>query len=346
MPEPMLSSLYALGFSWRKRYLVKQFAATEKIRFVKRPNQIPDGATVLVWASGPHGCVGSHDGSDRYIKLFLEDGFLRSVGLGADLVKPLSWVIDSQGIYYDSTRPNNLEQMLQTRVFSAGALKRAEALRKNLVLYGLTKYNDGSKKWSKPSKIGDAEVVLVVGQVETDASIRFGAPGIKTNIALLMAARARHPAAWLIYKPHPDVVAGLRNQGLQEEHASKWCDEVVTDVAMGSLLDVIDTVHVLTSLAGFEALLRGRSVVCHGQPFYAGWGLTEDILPVARRFRKLDISELVAGALIEYPTYVSRQTGLRCEVEQTMEELLSWRQAIPQTVTLGRRLLRYFIKHP
>ena len=36
----------------------------------------------------------------------------------------------------------------------------------------------------------------------------------------------------------------------------------------------------MTSLAGFEALLRGKPVTTHGQPFYAGWGLTEDICPV------------------------------------------------------------------
>ena len=33
---------------------------------------------------------------------------------------------------------------------------------------------------------------------------------------------------------------------------------------------------VLPSLGGFEALIRGLSVITYGLPFYAGWGLTED----------------------------------------------------------------------
>ena len=71
---------------------------------------------------------------------------------------------------------------------------------------------------------------------------------------------------------------------------------------MGELLAAVDEVHVLTSLAGFEALQRGKRVVTYGQPFYAGWGLTEDIYPVDRRTRRLSLDELVAGALIVYPT--------------------------------------------
>ena len=43
-----------------------------------------------------------------------------------------------------------------------------------------------------------------------------------------------------------------------------------------ALLGEIDELHTLTSLAGFEALLRGRRVVVYGRPWYAGWGLTDD----------------------------------------------------------------------
>ncbi|WP_413889523.1 hypothetical protein [Candidatus Aalborgicola defluviihabitans] len=83
-----------------------------------------------------------------------------------------------------------------------------------------------------------------------------------------------HPQAYIVYKPHPDVVARLRKQGVCEQDAIAWCDEVLTDVSMGDLLLLVDEVHVLTSLTGFEALLQGKRVVCHGQPFYSGWGLT------------------------------------------------------------------------
>ena len=43
---------------------------------------------------------------------------------------------------------------------------------------------------------------------------------------------------------------------------------------------------------------RGRRVATYGQPFYAGWGLTVDLAPPARRGRLLTLDELVAGVLL------------------------------------------------
>jgi capsular polysaccharide export protein len=172
-------------------------------------------------------------------------------------------------------------------------------------------------------------MILVPGQVESDASLAYGAPGIRRNIDLLYSVRAANPEAYLIYKPHPDVVAGLRRKGQCEEDAACWCDEVVADVPMGELLPQVDEVHTLTSLTGFEALLRGKRVVCYGQPFYAGWGLTRDVLPIARRTRRLSLDELVTGALILYPTYVSRATRGLTTPERALDELLAWRERRP-----------------
>jgi len=85
---------------------------------------------------------------------------------------------------------------------------------------------------------------------------------------------------------------------------------------MAALLDVVDAVHVLTSLTGFEALMRGREVICHGTPFYAGWGQTRDLAAVPdRRGRKLSLDQLIAGVLILYPRYLDPITGLPCPPE-------------------------------
>ena len=65
----------------------------------------------------------------------------------------------------------------------------------------------------------------------------------------------------------------------------------------------------MTSLVGFEGLLRGLNVVCYGLPFYAGWGLTQDRHRIERRTRQLTLDDLVAGTLIEYPRYINWQTG-------------------------------------
>jgi capsular polysaccharide export protein len=311
--------VHALGFSLRKRNMVRQFLPECAVRFVSSPEAIPDKAAVVVWGSGP---------ADAAIprwsrKIRMEDGFLRSVGLGADLVAPLSWVVDGTGIYYDAHRPSDLESLLSTEAFDANILLRAARCREEIVASGVTKYNVGRGAWQRPS--GSARVVLVPGQVEEDASVRFGSPHIKSNLDLLRAVRAACPDAYVIYKPHPDVLSGLRRGGVGENQAPQWCDEVVEDIDMGLLLQQVDEVHTLTSLTGFEALLRGKRVVAYGQPFYAGWGLTDDLAPVSRRTRRLSLDELVAGALLLYPRYLSRRTGALIAAEAALDELLAWR---------------------
>jgi capsular polysaccharide export protein len=250
--------------------------------------------------------------------------------------------MDGHGVYYDATRSSDLELILQNTDFDSTILMRASRLRERIVLEGLTKYNIGETLWHRPTSNG--RVILVPGQVESDASIRFGAPGIARNLDLLKAVRSANPEARVIYKPHPDVVAGLRRGGKGENEAAQWCDEIVIDVSMATLLDAVDEVHVITSLAGFEALLRGKAVTCYGQPFYAGWGLSVDILPNSRRTRRLSIDELVAGVLILYPTYVSRTTGLFTTPERALEELLTWRENGERTFQLWRKVWRWAMR--
>lgn len=329
-PDPV----YAVGLSYAKRRIVRDYFQGSTVRFVRRSEQAPEDATLAVWGQG-------HQDEKRPV-IRLEDAFLRSVGLGADLVRPLSLGMDRRGMYYDATAPSELEHLLQTTHFPTDLLARARQLRQRIVEQGFTKYNVGAGAWRRPD--GAAWIILVPGQVESDASIRYGAPGIRSNMGLLQAAREAHPTAHVLYKPHPDVLAGLRRKGEGEEEAKRWCDEVVTDVAMGELLSAVDEVHVLTSLAGFEALLRGKPVTCYGQPFYAGWGLTEDRSPIARRTCRLTLDELVAGALILYPTYVSRTTGRFTTPERALDELLGWRQKAKADLPLRRQLLRLALR--
>jgi capsular polysaccharide export protein len=135
------------------------------------------------------------------------------------------------------------------------------------------------------------------------------------------------------------VVAGLRRWGREEKSASSWCDEIVLHEPIGGMFEQADEVHTVTSLAGFEALLRGKPVTCHGLPFYAGWGLTTDMVSTPRRGRRLTLDELVAGALILYPSYVSRVTGQFTTPERAVEELIAWR-AEGGSLPSVRRLLR------
>lgn len=319
MRERFPRKLYAYDFSPWKRPIVRNFCNGSDVCFVNTVQEIPESATLLIWGKNP-----VIEMLSPSISVFhIEDGFLRSVGLGADLVKPLSWVIDRRGIYYDAREKSDLESILEYEEFSPTLLERAKFLRNRIVAAGLTKYNVGEKFWEKPKNI--QPVILVPGQVESDSSIKYSTGLMRTNLDLLQAVRNANPSAYLLYKPHPDVLAGLRASGVGEERAREWCDELVTDIAMGKLLDLVDEVHVLTSLSGFEALLRGKSVTTYGLPFYAGWGLTHDFEHTTRRTRRLTLDELVAGALLLYPTYISRTTGKFTTAERALDELLEWR---------------------
>lgn len=332
--------IMALGFSRWKRPFIQRFLQGSDVLFAKTASSISSSQSppvIALWGSAEVQGVPSNSAILR-----IEDGFLRSSGLGADLVWPLSLVIDDIGIYYDATRTSRLEHILETQGLDEAAVRRADELRNRIIGLDLTKYNLGSEAWDRP--IGQRPVILVVGQVETDASIRLGSPEVRSNTELLRRVRQENPSAHIVYKPHPDVLAGLRRQGDGERAALAFADEVLARPAsLGQLLRQVDEVHTMTSLLGFEALIRGVKVVCHGLPFYAGWGLTEDRIPCPRRTRRLTVTELVHGALIAYPRYFNYEANCFVEPEDAVKQLAALAAHGPKTRSWLRQLLRVAI---
>lgn len=330
-------TLYAIKFSIWKQSFLPHFLKGSDVIFVKNAAAIPKKCSVIIWGSQQYPNL---DASCQIIRV--EDGFLRSTGLGADLHKPISLVFDSQGIYYDSTKPSKIENILQNTVFSDADRSRAKALQAQIVAAGLSKYNLTGENWQRPQT--DKTVILVPGQVENDVSIKFGSPHIKTNIDLLKAVKQANPDAYIVYKPHPDVVAGLRNTGQGENNAAQYCHEVIRNVDSVTMLKQVDEVHTMTSLIGFEALLRDVKVICYGQPFYSGWGLTQDIHPNTRRLKTLKVEELVSGVLIEYTRYVSRMNQEFITPEQAVEELIQQQEKSRKGIPWWRNGLRFILK--
>lgn len=254
----------------------------------------------------------------------IEDGMIRSTGLGANCVPPLSIVVDANGPHFDPAQASELEIILETTTIPEPILQRARALRERLVAGGISKYGqDASHRNSVNAPHPDRarKLVLVTGQVEDDRSVLRGGGGLD-NLQLLRRARDHEPQAHIVFKPHPDVEAGHRKGHVPDSRALEFADEIDRISSIASLLDRVDAVHVLTSLAGFEALMRGREVVTHGMPFYAGWGLTRDLGEVpARRTRKRTLEELVAATLILYPRYLDPVTRLPCGPETLVDRI-------------------------
>lgn len=324
--------IYAYGMSLRKLRILRAFVTPIRVSYLRGITSLPSKSILLVWGSKNLTAMGGIS------VVRVEDGFIRSIGLGADLIWPISWVFDQRGMYYDARQESDLEHLLQNTQFDDDLLYRARQLRKKIVAHGLSKYNLSAANWNRPPSI--EKVVLVVGQVESDASIQCGSANIKTNLDLLKAVRLANPKAYIVYKSHPDVVAGLRASDQHREQLNHYYDEGIEHVSIQSVLDNVDAVYVITSLTGFEALIRHIPVFCYGHPFYAGWGLTSDLAPpIPRRSRVLTLDELVAASLILYPRYMSLSSRKPLSVEQALDELITLRnQQLP--TPWWRKLLR------
>lgn len=274
----------------------------------------------------------------------VEDGFLRSQGLGADCVPPLSITVDRLGAYFDPAQPSELELLLQEGRFDQELVTRARRLRQIIVAAGLGKYGRGETILERPA--GGRRHILVPGQVEDDRSVQTGGCGITTNLDLLIRVRERAPDAYILYKPHPDVIAGHRKGAIQGRVCLEYADRIVSELPISSLIALVDEVHVNTSLAGFEALMREKEVTTYGVPFYAGWGLTCDLGPVpARRTARRTVDELVAATLLVYPRYVDPVTGLPCPVEIVIERLSTGQASETGLVVKLRRAQGKVMRH-
>jgi len=309
---------------WKRKRLQQMFGATRPITFRDDPTAANDlasktGRSHLIWAGKePQGFAPTAP------TLRIEDGFLRSRGLGAALTPPLSLVTDDLGIYYDPSRPSRLEQLILTPL-SPAAHSRSERLLHRITTAGLSKYNLAA---APLPPLPDGYRILVPGQVEDDASILTGAGEVRTNAALLQATRQANPGAVILFKPHPDVEAGLRPGALADPTLA---DAILTDTGPVAALAAADEVWTITSLLGFEALIRGKPVTTLGAPFYAGWGLTRDLGPVpARRLRRADGSllprpdlvQLAHACLIAYPRYWDPVSRRPCPPEVIIDRLI------------------------
>lgn len=150
-----------------------------------------NGGEIVAWSSGVDASLQKECDDAGVTLARMEDGFIRSVGLGSDFNWPYSLVVDRKGIYYDPSRPSELEDILNAmpeHPDRTALLERAAALRVLILENGLTKYNTGFRAALPPKFPEGKKIVLVPGQVEDDASVRCGGFGM-ANLDLLRAVR-------------------------------------------------------------------------------------------------------------------------------------------------------------
>ena len=321
--------LFLFGFSlWKRWFTIPFLNSTDKNKIIFCSNikealqkGLKYNDKIFIWGKKSFNDVEEY-ATKHYISLSrIEDGFIRSVSLGSDLTKAYSLVVDSRGIYFDPSQESDLEYILKTATFDEKMIERAKKLKEYLVEKKLSKYNIYKDKVVHFEGLKTKQkMIMVPGQVEDDASILYGANGM-TNLKLLEKTRNNAPDAYIIYKPHPDVLVGNRKGNIEKKEALRFCDTIIEEASIDSVLEEVDEVHTMTSLVGFEALMRGKKVYTYGLPFYAGWGLTIDSETIVRRSRNLLLEELIAATLILYPRYIHPKTNAFCEVEVLLNEI-------------------------
>ncbi len=290
------------------------------------------GGRIIAWASSaPTGLF--EIAHQQGVELFLvEDGFIRSSGLGIKLNMPASLCFSREGIHYDARYPSNLERFLQSHEFSDEERSAGDRLASVLKEKRITKYNLTSDRTEVVWPKGTGKKILVIGQVGDDASLKYGSFWVRSNQDLLASVRERCPTGRILFRPHPDVTSGLRTGAVNDEDL--YAVRAMSS-SEGDLIDTIisaDEVHVASSQTGLEACLYGARVVCYGQPFYSGWGLTEDVhdMPHYRRGRYLTLSELLYAVFIAYPCYVnpySHQSSDVFEIIDLIDSEEEWPRA-------------------
>ncbi|MCV3424631.1 capsular polysaccharide biosynthesis protein [Campylobacter sp. IFREMER_LSEM_CL1085] len=334
------NTLYFLGFTLWKRWFMKPFfkAKNNKIIFLNSLDELYKANLnledkIFIWGKKYDKFLLDKDFNNEIF--LVEDGFLRSVFLGSDLTRPFSLIIDSKGLYVDPSKSSDLEDILQNHIFDESLKQRAKKLIITITQNKFSKYN--GLKHEKLNFNTNKKIILIPAQVEDDASMILGGAGYDT-LKLLQSVRKANENAFIIFKPHPDVLSGNR-KGLKDKSIIlKYCDEIIENVSIDSAINACDEVHTITSTSGFDALLRGKKVVVYGKPFYAGWGLTTDFHKIPRRTRVLSLEELVAGVLILYPRYIHPKSKNLCEVELALDIMLKM-----QKDYFSKFYLRWFI---
>ena len=259
----------------------------------------------------------------------LEDGFIRSLGLGVEEYPSFSLVEDDVGIYYDATSPSKLENILNAYDFSSDEKLMKDAYRAIELIkkHNISKYNNSKALESDFFNNKDEQRVLVIAQTAGDASLKYGMLDNYTTNDMIDAALLENPNAKVYLKIHPDVLSGKKESDIDIESVKKKCIIIEENVNPISLLKHFNKVYTKTSGMGFEAILVGCKCVCFGMPFYAGWGITDDRSSCDRRKRELSIEEVFAAAYILYTRYHNPYTKKDSDIFDTIETIVKMKSS-------------------
>ncbi|GAB4576910.1 MAG: hypothetical protein Tsb0019_03020 [Roseibium sp.] len=238
--------------------------------------------------------------------------------------KCLGFIFDDMGYYFDARQPSRIEATLNDPGFALNGpeLDRAKKLIAAIREFRITKYN----KYVTPDVRSaglEQDAVVVIDQKRDDASIAYARSDEASFDRMLRAALDENPGKTIYFKAHPDNIH--RGQALDAVYLNARVKVLGDEVSAPDLLDAAGKVYVVSSQMGFEALLRGKTVITFGMPFYAGWGLTEDRCSIPRRTLRRSVEEIFHVVCIRQSVYMNPNTGERIPMEELFQVLLKMR---------------------
>ena len=299
----------------------KDFLNIEKISLFKSLKYLFSNVTFVGWGrkkSGFWAIRMAKNTNNNF--LLLEDGFIRSFGLGVNGSPSFSIVKDNIGIYYDTTKPSKLENILNSYDFKNDKrlmLIAKEAISK-IIEYKISKYNN-FKEFDLGYLDNGKEKVLIVAQTYGDSSLEYGLGNVFSTKEMMDDAIRDNPDSEIYIKIHPDVLSGKKQSDIDINQVDTRCKILKDNINPIVLISYFNKIYTKTSGMGMEALLLNKEVHCYGVPFYSGWGLTIDKQVSKRRQRNVTIQELFAGAYILYTDYYNPYLNEKIDILALIE---------------------------
>jgi len=262
--------------------------------------------------------------------LLLEDGFIRSVGLGVDRFPAFSIVEDDKGMHYDANKETRIEKILKTYDFKNDEklLQTARDAIELIKKYKISKYNLSPLTLPESIKNSKKKKVLIIAQTAGDNALVYGRAYDFKPKDIILSALEENEGADVFVKVHPDVLTGKRKSSIDIDLAKKYCKVITENTNPVMLLEEFDKIYTQTSQMGFEAAFLGKEVITFGMPFYAGWGITQDKLKNERRQRKLTPLEVFAAAYILYSSYYNPYEKRECDIIEAIETIYKKRKEV------------------
>ena len=97
-------------------------------------------SAIYIWGSKSFPNIENFAKRNKIKIIRVEDGFIRSIGLGSDLMRPHSLAFDDLGIYYNPLKESRLERILNRNIFDKYIISEAENLIDQIINSKISKY--------------------------------------------------------------------------------------------------------------------------------------------------------------------------------------------------------------